>query len=105
MALGISVLPEGVSAKIGYASKVQFGQMAGAAEPRLAHKNSGHKGPMQAGRAIGLGAATAHLAGNFAYGVSRQIGMIYGNGAIDEPHDDLGSTPGTLHQCGEPGQF
>jgi len=45
VALGICVLPDAVSAKIGYASKVQFGQMAGAAEPRLAHKIPATKVP------------------------------------------------------------
>src|ERR1700730_16586609 len=38
VALGISGLPDAVSAKIEYARKVQLGQMAGAAVPRLAHK-------------------------------------------------------------------
>src|SRR2546429_309325 len=38
VALGISALPDAVSAKMGYASNVQLGQRAGAGVPRLAHK-------------------------------------------------------------------
>jgi hypothetical protein len=45
VAFGICVLPDAVSAKIGYATKVQLGQMAGAAEPRLAHKIPATKVP------------------------------------------------------------
>ncbi len=98
MALGMPSRLDAVSAKIGRIRSVQPGLMAGAGEPRRADRIPATKVPCRQAALPAWVQLTRAGPGNLSKMSTGEIGMLKGDGAVDEPDLHFGLTGAARHE-------